>query len=77
MYNCVGSAVLGSSVELFLGVSTGGGTGQDKKNTVGMSPRGAPVASMDNGTIIWGGYVLGIVEVVSVELVGTILGTVL
>ena len=42
-----------------------------------MSPRGSPVDSMDNGKIIWGGYVLGIVEVVSVELVGTILGTVL
>ena len=48
MYNFVGSTVLGSSVGFFLGVSPKGSTGWEDRTRVGMSPGGAPVASLGN-----------------------------
>ena len=46
MYNCVGNTVLGSYMEVVLGVGLGGGTGWEEIITVGLVPRGAPVDSL-------------------------------
>ena len=52
MYNCVGTRVFGSSVEVFLGDSLGGGRGWEESIPVGISPGGSPVSSLvnSNGT---------------------------
>ena len=46
VYNCVGNTVLGSYVEIVLGVGLGGGTVWEEIITVGLVPRGAPVDSL-------------------------------
>ena len=46
MYNCVCSTVLGYSVVVLIGFSTGGVTVYEERTPVGMAPGVAPVAYM-------------------------------
>ena len=46
LYNCVGSMILGFSVEVFLGVSIGVEKGWEECMPVGMVPEGETVDSM-------------------------------
>ena len=48
VYNCGGSNVIGSSVEVLLRVSPGGGKIWEESTTIGISPGGTPMASMGN-----------------------------
>ena len=54
MYDCVGSTVLGSSVRVLLGVSTGGGTKFEERTIVGISPGVSPVDSLGDSNDVIG-----------------------